>query len=211
MIYPSSMSDTVTELREKGWEDKMIQRYCDYGSKHMMKVHTGRQCSTQDSSRQKTYRAEWKFSAIHKYDIKDFENEKEAQKFLKRVVKSKLWAELCQSKDKSVNLTIRKLGGTTIGHAIWNEITLDPRGGMNDLTLLHELAHVAGNRHHDISFRQTFVRLVSRFMGAEKGKSLKKCFRDQGLKMSIRTTMKTPEQWLESVQRLEAARQKLAA
>jgi len=83
--------------------------------------------------------------------------------------------------------------------------------GMDAYTLLHEMAHCAGHMHHDVSFRQCILRLTSRFIGVEAAKFLKKCFKEQGLKMSVRQGLKSPEEWLVGYQRLAAAREKIAA
>ena len=63
--------------------------------------------------------------------------------------------------------------------------------------------------HHDVSFRVTLVKLVSRFLGTDMAKELKKQFRKNKLKMSVGQTIKSPLQWLESYKRMEAMRDKM--
>ena len=205
------MSDEVKRLLDEGWERKTVQAYCDYAAKFTRRSESGRQCSTQDSQRLKVYRAEWKFKPLVKDQIKNFANEREAHAFLKRVVKSKLWATLCGGDARVPDLVFSNNMRRTLGLAWYSQIKLCSKSGMNSYVLLHELAHVCGNMHHDVQFRKDHVRLVSRFMGTEAAKLLKKCYKEQGLKMSIRTKMKTPEQWLEGYNRLAAARKKIAA
>ena len=210
LVYHPSLSDTVKRLRKEYWHNELIQKYLNYASARQREVRTGRTAIT-DSGKTKTYKAEWKFQAKYKYDIKDFDNLKEAERFMKRVLKSKLWAELCGGDAKIPTLEVAGFRGRTAGRAYGWKIQLCARNGMDAYTLLHEMAHCAGHMHHDVSFRQCIVRLTSRFIGAEAAKYLKKCFKEQGLKMTIRQGIKDPDEWLEQYKRLKVARENIAA
>lgn len=210
MIYPTYLSDTVKQLRDEGWSPTLIQKYCNYASARQRQVSTGR-TAISDSGKTKTYKAEWKFQSKYKYDIKDFDNLKEAERFMKRVLKSKLWAELCGGNPKIPSLEVAGFRGRTAGRAYGWKIQLCARNGMDAYTLLHEMAHCAGHMHHDVSFRQCIVRLTSRFIGAEPAKFLKKCFKEQGLKMTIRQSIQEPDAWLTQYKRLQVARENIAA
>jgi hypothetical protein len=61
--------------------------------------------------------------------------------------------------------------------------------------------------HHDVSFRQTLIKLVSRFMGVAAAKALKGEFKKAGLKMSVRSKILSPEAWLDSVNKMKKLRE----
>jgi len=210
MIYHPSLSNTVKDLQEKGWQNMLIQKYVDYAQKRKRAAETGR-TSNSDSTRGKTYKAEWAFQAKHKYDIVDFNNLKEANRFMNKVLKSKLWLDLCGGKDRKIpTLELNSFRGRTAGRAYGWKIQLCARNGLDAYTLLHEMAHCAGHMHHDVSFRLCLLKLVSRFIGPDAAKSLKECFKEQGLRMTMVTdNIKDPEAWLKTYQRLESARKKL--
>jgi len=210
LIYNPSIAHVIEDLKNEGWSYDLIQKYADYVRDRKNKIITGRTAAT-DSGRGKTYKAEWKFQAKYKYEIKDFDNLKQAQRYMNRVLKSKLWAELCGGKAKTPDLEVGGFRGRTAGRAYGWKIQLCARNGMDQYTLLHEMAHCAGHMHHDVSFRQCLLKLTSRFIGKDAAKYLKECFKEQGLPMTLRNTMKTPDQWLAGVKRLEAAREKRAA
>lgn len=213
LVYHPSQKNLVETLQKDYWHNELIQKYLNYVQSKQRVIKTGRTAFT-DSGKGKTYKAEWKFQAKFKYDIKDFDNFKEANAFMKRVIKSKLWKELCKEKygDRLVpSLDVVSFRGRTAGRAYGYRIELCAMNGMDAYTLLHEMAHCAGHMHHDVSFRQCILRLTSRFIGVEAAKFLKKCFKEQGLKMSVRQGLKSPEEWLVGYQRLAAAREKIAA
>jgi len=210
LIYSSNQKNLVEALKKDHWHNDLIQKYLDYTQSKQRVIKTGR-TAWNDSGKSKTYKAEWKFQAKFKYDIVDFDNAKEAQKYMKRILKSKLWAELCGGDAKIPDLEVVSFRGRTAGRAYGYKIELCAMNGMDAYTLLHEMAHCAGHMHHDVSFRQCILRLTSRFIGVEAAKFLKKCFKEQGLKMSVRQGLKSPEEWLVGYQRLAAAREKIAA
>lgn len=210
LIYSSNQKNLVEALKKDHWHNDLIQKYLDYTQSKQRVIKTGR-TAWNDSGKSKTYKAEWKFQAKFKYDIVDFDNAKEAQKYMKRILKSKLWAELCGGDARIPTLDVISFRGRTAGRAYGYKIELCAMNGMDAYTLLHEMAHCAGHMHHDVSFRQCILRLTSRFIGVEAAKFLKKCFKEQGLKMSVRQGLKSPEEWLVGYQRLAAAREKIAA
>jgi len=162
---------------------------------------------TRDTEKRKTYRAEWAYT--RNMGGKDmFESIEEAEKFAKRIYKSKTWNKLWEENFRSwqtANVGTRKpiilaakreskrLGGHTDGH----RVTLY-KSGLCKYTLLHELAHCLGHMHHGRSFRKTVLALVGTFLGADHKKELKRCFKEQGLKYGDARKPKTFEQWQKS-------------
>lgn len=193
----------VDTMHDAGWDYELIKKYDTYLVKKNRVQRTGR-TAYRDSTRTKVYRAEWDFEK--KTEIKKFSSQKDAEKYLKKVLKSKCWEKLGGRSDVKLNIMRERTHVRTSGRAHSNgTIDLCPTTGMNEYTLLHELSHIAGNMHHDVSFRTTLVSLVSRFMGRDTGKLLKKTFRDAGLKMSVSTSFKLPEDWLKSYNRAQVA------
>lgn len=160
-----------------------------------------------DSERQKTYNAEFSFEAdfSHVRERMDF---KDCQKFVKRVMKSKLWEEFANKKcemhriDRApTNVTIVEFNSKSwAGVCYGNLIKLDKITGMNKYVILHELAHAAGFGHHDYRFRWALLKLVSRFLGQSEAKGLKKSFREHKLRYT-KPTIKEPEAWLTAASR----------
>jgi len=162
---------------------------------------------TRDTEKRKTYRAEWAYT--RNMGGKDmFESIEEAEKFAKRIYKSKTWNKLWEENFRdwqTANVGTRKpiilaaqreskrLGGHTDGH----RVTLY-KSGLCKYTLLHELAHCLGHMHHGRSFRKTVLALVGTFLGADHKKELKRCFKEQGLKYGDARKPKTFEQWQKS-------------
>lgn len=208
MIYSSRDRELVQRLQSEDWSDDMINRYCDYKRNRERTLNRNRSCYS-DSTKTKVYKAEWAFEKIHGRGIQ-FKDYDEARSYLKRVLKSKLWATLCGGDAIHVTLIEKKnvRNSATAGVSWGSRIQLDRNCGLNQYVLLHELAHSCGNMHHDIQFRKDLLRLVSRFMGRDKAKALLEQFRKSKLKMSRKQTVKTPEQWLASYQKMENLRQR---
>lgn len=206
LYYPANLKSTVEQLRED-WPVDLIQKYVNYYNKRERKVASGR-TAYNDSCKTKTYKAEWVFEAVMSDSFKYFKTEKQAIAYVQRITKSKLWKDLTGGKQISVNfMNSNRLAGCARG----NSISLSRNGGMNSYVILHELTHCAGHMHHDVSFRQTLLKMVSRFIGREAAKVLKGQFRAQGLKMSIRSNIQTPNEWLISYEKMTRIRQKIAA
>lgn len=199
--------DRETLLAIDGFNDYLVDKYNAYVRKRSRQVLTGRVSYRKDSSQNKCYRAEWNFNARNGYGI-EFADIKEAQKYCERVMKSKTYKEL--GGKLSFVVPRKNMGSRSrfTGMAYPDgRIQLSPNGGMNQYTLLHELAHQCGARHHDVKFRQILVRLVSRFMGRDMAKKLKQEFRNVSLKMSQKTTIKSPQQWLQDYFKMQRLRE----
>lgn len=190
--------------------------YNEYLCKHQVKQNKGHR--GKDSERQKTYEAEWRYQANFGSGI-EFESIAEVQKFVNKVVKSKtfvkMWADansnnnierLFMGNAVRVSAKQRNTGRGSAGLASPNKIVLDTLCGMNQYTVLHELAHCVGHWHHGRSFRQTLVKLVSRFMGAATATFLKEEFKAGKLSYGNARKPMTFERWVESKNRLEKMR-----
>ena len=85
-------------------------------------------------------------------------------------------------------------------------ITLDTKVGMNEYTVIHELAHCVGHWHHGRSFRQALLKLVSRFRGRATASFLKDEFKAGTLACGYGGKPLTFEKWVESKNRMEKMR-----
>ena len=188
----------------------LANKYANYFHKKSRAIRTGRlQASGVDSGRSKVYSAE--FAVQRKYpDSSQNMTEKEATRYFKRIIKSKTYQNLCGSNGRtSPTLRFMKASSSprVAGTAGWNGVvSLRPHCGTNKYTILHELAHTAGNMHHDVGFRVDLVKLVSRFLGTDMAKDLKKEFRSRKLKMSVSQNIMSPLKWLEGYKRMAAMR-----
>lgn len=187
--------------------------YQTYLLKHEAKQNRGAKLS-QDSERLKTYRAEWAFQ--RQYSVREFNDLAEAQKFAKKIYKSKTWQKLWSDSDatrmKATNPGVvakqRSSGRGTAGHTNGYTVTLDMKVGLNDYTLLHELAHCLGHMHHGRSFRKTLLALVSRFMGRDAASILKAEFKKAKLACGEARKPLTYEQWKAARDRMEMMRER---
>ena len=198
-------------------------KYNDYLRKHSDKQDKGL-LNGRDSERLKTYRAEWALSETYGYGIK-FKSIEEVQKYVNKVTKSKtytaLWLEAYElRKGKDIGAILRgtnvqvssKVARNGEGNAGFayieeNRIVLDTHTGMNEYTVLHELAHCVGYRHHGRSFRKTIMKLTSRFMGKEAADALKFEFKQRKLSFGEARKPMTFEKWTASKQRMENIRE----
>jgi len=209
---PESYESQFYELESQGVDQNLLIQWADYVSKKSWNNLRGRTTDAhRDSFKTKVYKSEWEFERIWKSvgEWKTFKDGKEAQKYTNKILKSKTWekikSRLCFA-DAGVHVSSKKLGGRIAGTAYMDRIILNEEVGMNEYTLLHELAHVAGYMHHDLSFRQALIALVSRFMGREAAKILKACFKKQGLQMKRSTKIMDFEQWVKMKERMDKAR-----
>lgn len=182
-------------------------KYSHYVAKRERKIKTGR-VARKDSSKTRVYQAEWKFEK--EFPGKPIKDQQEAQKFAEKVVGSSAWAKISESR-VAPRIEMKKDMGyhsATAGVAYgFGLIKLCPRNGLNTYVLLHELAHSAGYMHHDLPFRKALITLVSRFMGRDAAKYLKECFKENGLKMTVRKTkLMSPTEWLDKYNKMEAMR-----
>ena len=207
LCYPTSMSEQVNEWRNAGYATNMIQGYLDYLQKQKMSQNKG--SYGKDSEKTKTYKCEWAFQ--REYQVKEFDTVRQAQKRCDQITKSALWAKLRDEKDRniypiSVNPKQRNTGRNTAGWARGNTITLDLICGLDEYTLIHEMAHCLGNWHHGRQFRRDLLKLVSRFMGAEPAKILKSKFKEKKLACGEPRKPLSFDKWIESKDRMSKMR-----
>ena len=190
---------------------ELAMKYADYFAKKQKAIKTGRlQNSYVDSGRNKVYKSEWATEAKFP-EVKKSMTEKEITKFFKRVVKSKTYQTLSEKGNSNPSLEFMKTvnyNARIAGQATYGKVRLQPSCGMNKWVVLHELAHTAGHMHHDVPFRQALVKLISRFLGTEVAKELKRQFRQRKVKMNVSQTIKSPEKWLEDYNKMAAMRAK---
>jgi hypothetical protein len=189
----------------------LAMKYTDYFRKKQKAIKTGRlQNSYVDSGRNKVYKSEWATEAKFP-ECKQSMSEKEITKFFKRVVKSKTYQTLSEKGHSNPSLEFMKTvnyNARIAGQATYGKIRLQPSCGMNKWVVLHELAHTAGHMHHDVPFRQALVKLISRFLGTEVAKELKRQFRQRKVKMTVSQVIMSPEKWLENYNKMAALRAK---
>ena len=207
ICYPTSMSDQVDQWRNAGYETNLIQGYIDYLQKQKMVHNKG--TYGKDSEKTKTYKCEWAFQ--REYQVKQFDTVRQAQKRCDQITKSALWAKLRDEKDRniypiSVNPKQRNTGRNTAGWARGNTITLDLICGLDEYTLIHEMAHCLGNWHHGRSFRRDLLKLVSRFMGRDAATILKSKFKEKKLACGEPRKPMGFEQWVEAKKRMSKMR-----
>jgi len=186
-----------------GMDELEIFKYETYWLKKNRVFRTGKQASI-DSEKQKVYESEWKFQK--KVDIKKFKDIREAEKRMKQITSSKLWSDL-----EGRRTTLYHSGRMKryAGMAYWTGKIKLANSGLDEYTLLHELAHQTPNAmHHGVQFRINLVKLVSRFMGTATAKELKAQFKERKLKMSM-PQPRSPESWFKSYKRMEEMREKL--
>ena len=195
--------ETVAECKSLGMDAEEIFKYETYWLKKLRPHRTGKIASI-DSEKQRVYNAEWAFQK--KVDIKQFKDIREAEKRMKQITSSKLWSDL-NGRATSLEHTGRMK--RYAGMAYWTGKIKLANSGLDEYTLLHELAHQTPNAmHHGVQFRINLVRLVSRFMGTQAAKELKTSFKKKKLKMSM-PQPRSPESWFKSYKRMEEMREKL--
>lgn len=194
-------------------EQIMRLKYEEYALKKKLKqtrYNRNGTTANKDSSRTKVYKVEWEFEKLLKdnNDWRTFSDLEECQKYIDQVTKTKKWKGVNKefsnriSADQMKNMKY----GSTSGRAWYGKMTLSPRTGFNQYVILHELAHCAGHMHHDISFRQCLVELVSCFIGRQYGLTLKKMFKEAGLKMNLNTKVLSYEKWKKNFFKMESLR-----
>lgn len=202
LVYSTGEKELVETLKQNRWEDTMIMKYLAYRQKRINTVRRGR-TAYKDSMQSRVYEAETQYS--HNCgEGERFKTIEECDRYVQRITKSKLWKELSGGKSITVSSSaMRRYAGIAYG----SHIKLAP-SGFNQYTILHELAHCCGNMHHDVSFRQDLLKLVSRFIGRDNAKTLKFAFKTHGLKLSVKQSVKSPEQWLKQYNKMELMRAK---
>ena len=211
LFYTEEERPVVEALREMCWSKDLIRSYLTYLHKIQRKnrlADRGRTHMT-DFQKSRVYKSEWAFERIHAAEIKQFASEKEAQAYANKILKSATWKKIKSPRARG-NTTVqsKNFRGNTAGTAGWDgTVHLDKNSGMNEYTLIHELAHVAGYMDHDAGFVDTLLKLVSRFMGRDKAATLKAEFKRRKVKISVKTkSPKMPDAWLNMHNRLVKAR-----
>ena len=189
----------------------MDVEYKEYLRKFKRKQNKG--AIGQDSEKSKTYQAEW---AFHKrINVKEFKNLKEAQKRAKQIYATKKWQKVWKlegrtdrnlMKQPAVVLKERNTGRGTAGWTDGWSVTLDSKAGLDEYTLLHELAHCLGHMHHGRSFRRALLELVGAFIGADAKKILKEEFAKRKLKCGKARQPLTYTQWKAARKKMEEIR-----
>jgi len=187
--------------------------YNEYLRNHAKKQNKGSR--GKDSERQKTYEAEWRYQANHGSG-REFTDINEVQKYVDKITKSKTYSKLVAEGSNierlftnnrvKVATKYRNTGRGTAGRATQGHITLDTKVGMNEYTVLHELAHCVGHWHHGRSFRRCLLKLVSRFMSAADAQFLKEEFKAGKLSVGNARKPMTFDQWIASKNRMEKMR-----
>lgn len=192
-----------------------------YLQKHEAKQNKG--AAGKDSERLKTYKAEWAFTSANGYGIQ-FDTIEQAQKYIDKVTKSKtytkLWLDAYQSrKDKDYGAIIRGTqvsvasksrsgsGYAGLAYVHDNHIVLDTKTGMNEYTVLHELAHCIGHMHHGRSFRKDLLKLVARFIGGDASKALKAEFKKAKLACGEPRKPMSFDQWVAAKNKMKKIRE----
>ena len=180
-----------------GLTRSQAQRYSDYYRRKTI-------LPKRDSEKGKTYAAEWKLESEHPELIGQLNEFKDVEKFVKQVTASKTWEKVSRYQGKVRVVQSRNMGSRAAymgrSHGSWIEIS--PAFDFNKYIVLHELAHSAGHSHHHVTFRQTLLKLVSRFLVRETATILKANFKEQGLRVTP-SKPKEPVAWLESSRRAE--------
>jgi hypothetical protein len=188
------------------------QAYNEYLRKHRQKQNRGA-AGRVDSEKSKTYAAEHAF--IRKFKIKQFKSLKEAQKRAKQIYATKKWQKVWKlerdttrdlMKTPAVVLKERNTGRGTAGWTDGWSVVLDSKAGLDEYTLLHELAHCLGHMHHGRSFRRALLELVGAFIGSDAKKILKEEFTKRKLKSGVARKPLTYAQWNAARKKMENIR-----
>ena len=188
------------------------QQYNEYLRKHRYKQNKGGGGRV-DSEKSKTYQAEWAFQKRVK--VKQFKNLKEAQKRAKQIYATKKWQKVWKlesrtdrdlMKQPAIVLKERNTGRGTAGWTDGWSVILDSKAGLDEYTLLHELAHCLGHMHHGRSFRRALLELVGAFIGSDAKKILKEEFTKRKLKYGKARQPLTFAQWNAARKKMEMIR-----
>ena len=185
--------------------NELANKYANYVGKKLKQQKTGRlQNSYVDSGRNKVYKSEWGILNASSQNanrqclrkrLPSSSNVLSSLRLIKHSEKG------CSNPKlefmKTVNYNARIAGQATYGM-----VRLQPSCGMNKWVVLHELAHTVGHMHHDLPFRGTLLKLISRFLGVEVAKELKRQFRKNKVKMTVSQTIKSPEKWLQDYNKM---------
>jgi len=188
------MSSNLDQLEYKVYlkEHQRRQNKGAYGSK--------------DSEMTKVYKSEWAISKLLNEHSTQFEDIRQAQKFVDKITKSKTWEKVRSNRRSFVTLVAMKDQSGGVAASAWGgHIKVKPKH-MNTYVLLHELAHEAGHMHHGRSFRQCLLKLVSQFMGREVADALKAQFKERKLACGKARKPMDFDKWLARRKHMEAMR-----
>lgn len=192
--------------------DALKMLYGEYVRKHSHKQNRGA-AGRRDSEKSKTYQAEFAFQ--RRYKVRKFATIEEAQKRAKQIYKTKKWQKVWKlERDTTRDLmkqpaVVLKERNTGRGMAGWTDgwaVVLDSKAGLDEYTLLHELAHCLGHMHHGRSFRRALLELVGAFIGADAKKILKEEFAKRKLKCGVARKPLTYTQWKAARKKMEKIR-----
>lgn len=145
-----------------------------------------------DSQKAKLYRAERRaFGAAFGEKLEDG-SIPAVTRFVRRVEASKTWSKLLREAGKALfPIKVDDGRGCRIARGgYWIRL---PRWARTIPVILHEMAHVARPAaNHNWPFAEAYVRLVSRFIGVEAAASLKRAFKDAGVRIRPKKTF-SPE------------------
>jgi len=215
--YRADYKPIIDYCRECGWHDDVIQKYLDYLDKITYKKGLASRGKTawSDSQQSKVYKAEhWfrlKYSKQSTHPMEYFEDIEDVKRYAKKIVKSAAWRKIFNrpgTPECLVPIQCKNFKGNTAGQCSYTGgITLDRQSGMNEYVLIHEMVHNAGYMHHDASFVEALLKLISAFMGPDKAKELKKLFKIHKVKVKLPVIKaKGPDAWLVMFERLQKAR-----
>tara|TARA_B110000503_G_C7168579_1_gene423149 strand:- start:2798 stop:3439 length:642 start_codon:yes stop_codon:yes gene_type:complete len=190
----------------------LANKYANYYNNKVRQIKRNRvSLSNVDAGRSKVYQSEFSMTRKNS-ELNQKMTEKECLNYFNKIKKSVTYQKLCKPQgDYNPRLRIMKdMGGSAriAGQASSQGMALAP-SGFTKYTILHEFAHLSGNMHHDVGFRQDLLKLVSRFLGVKYAKDLKKEFRSRKLKLSVSAVIQSPAKWLEAYQRMAEIRSKV--
>jgi len=172
----------------------VAKTYLEYKLEHRRRQNKG--AIGKDSEQGKVYASEWAIRSLLQPESSKFENVRDAQKFVDRVMKSKTWEKVRQNNRKRVPVVaMRDRSGGVNALCEWSgEIKCKP-SHMYKYVIIHELAHAAGHMHHGRSFRQCLLKLTSQFLGRDKADALKAQFKKRNLPFGDARKPLTEAQW----------------
>ena len=184
--------------------------YNTYCLKFASKQNKG--ARSRDSERNKVYlaesKAEEKFTSNYRmHSIED------VQALVDRIQESESFAShngssrYCSRPIKAVGTRSNRYAGEAYYYGrILKISTTELCGAMMLYTVIHEMAHMAGNQHHGRTFRNCLLDLVKEFMNDEDHDILKAEFKKSKLQVGPAKKPKTYEQWLANRIRMEKVR-----
>lgn len=196
-------------------DNETFVAYANYLDKQILKGHKVNSVFVgRDAQRNKVYLAENEFRSqfYQKFPqyFKKFDDISQAQQMADDIVRSDWWKNRnYHSMYEGVKVRCMGENKTYLGTARFGRIELSVKG-MNNLILIHEICHCAGNMHHGIGFREAHINLLKALYGDGPANLLKESYKNHELKFK-RNEIKImdPEQWLKAYRRAQVARNHL--